>query len=435
MIITRIIDILSSKNVSYYYKLYNKTQWYNKQEMEQFQFIKFKKLIKHCYENVPFYTEYMNSRNIQVENITSLDQIKLFPIVTKEIIKENYEKFIPLNLKSIKGVKKGQTGGTTGNVLLKRNDANTRSSTWASFKRFKDWMGVAERDKTLILMGNHVTGDSFKNKLKKEFIDKLRNSISLDIYDISDKSIEKIVKILEKGDVKQIRTYSQFLFHFSRQMAIKGRRFDVKAITLTAEPLLPEYREVFSQVFSGEVFDQYGFGEIGGVAYECDHHEGLHITEERVYIEVNEKNELIITDLDNFAMPFIRYWNADEAILSDEACSCGRKSPLIKNILGRTSDYLIGPNGKGLHWGYVFHLLWDTEIAAKRNLLKFQVVQSEEDYLIFRTVSDPFSEEEKETIRSYLNSKMGKITVEFRQELEIENSTSGKYRPIVSKII
>jgi phenylacetate-coenzyme A ligase PaaK-like adenylate-forming protein len=59
-------------------------------------------------------------------------------LLTKEIIQENYDDFTPLNISQIKGVKTSQTGGTTGNILLKRNDASSRSSAWGSYKRYED---------------------------------------------------------------------------------------------------------------------------------------------------------------------------------------------------------------------------------------------------------------------------------------------------------
>ncbi len=136
----------------------------------------------------------MNSIGFTPEDIHSLEDIKRFPILTKEIIKENYSKFYPLNIKNIKGVKTSQTGGTTGNILFKRNDANTRSSTWAAYRRFNDWMGFKEGDKALILMGGHVIGTSFKDQLKTKFYNLLTNSIAFNPYDTKNENVESIIK-------------------------------------------------------------------------------------------------------------------------------------------------------------------------------------------------------------------------------------------------
>lgn len=435
MNITKISDFLSGKNVEEYYQLYISTQWYDKKRMEEYQFNKLRNLIKHVHENVPFYKKYMADKDITPDNFTSIKSLELFPIITKEIIQDNYKAFIPENLEKIKGVKTGQTGGTTGNILYNRNDAATRSSTWAAFKRFEDWMKITRNDKTLSLMGGHVIGHQIKHRIKNSVKGILKNKISFSPYDTSEENINNIIEVLKSKNISFIRSYSQFLFSLSHRLKNAGLSFNIKAISTTAEPLTEEHRNLFKEVFNAEIFDQYGFGEIGGVAFECDHHKGLHITEERAIVEVNDNNELIVTDLDNYAMPFLRYWNADQAIIDEELCSCGRKSALIKKIMGRTCDYIIGLNGEFLHWAYFWHLLFDSEIAKTKNLRKFQVRQKSRDELIIRLVSDPISPELQNILISNIQSRIGAIQIRFSFEKDIENSASGKYRPVVNELL
>lgn len=436
MDITKLTDILTGKNIAGYYKEYSKTQWYSDEQMQAYQLIKLQKLVSHCYYNVPYYTKIMDERGITPNDVISLDFVKSFPLLTKEIIKANYQDFIPKNLGSIQGVKTSQTGGTTGNILFKRNDANTRSSIWASFKRFtEEWMNIAESNKKLILMGGHVMGSSLKEKVKKKAISILSNSVTFSPYDTSEQNTENIIRALYENSFEQIRSYSQFLYQFSLKLKQKGLKFNVKAITTTAEPLMPEHRELFKEIFNAEIFDQYGCGEIGGIAYECNHHKGLHITEERVLVEVNEHNELIVTDLDNYAMPFIRYWNADQAILSNKKCSCGRQSQLIEQIMGRTCDYIVGVNGEILHWAYFWHLFFDSKVADKRNLRKFQVVQRTKNELFIRIVADLLTDEEKQILIENIQNRLGPIQITFSFENDIENSASGKYRPVINNLL
>ncbi len=435
MNITKIIDFLSKKNVNQYYNIYTKTQWYSKNQMHNLQLAKLQALIFHCYTNVPFYKEYMDEHEIKPIDIQTLEDLKLFPIITKEIIKENYNKFTPVNINDIKGVKTSQTGGTTGNILIKRNDANTRSSVWATFKRFEDWMGIKEFSPKLILMGGHVMTSNFKVKFLKKVINLITNSTSFTPYDTTSENIDNIINALSKKKFSLIRSYSQFMFFLAQRIKDSNIRFNIKAITTTAEPLLYSQRKLFKEVFNSKIFDQYGCGEIGGVAYECNKHNGLHIAEERVIVELNNENELIITDLDNFSMPFIRYWNADQAIISDEECSCGRKSKLIKKVLGRTCDYIIGVNGEFLHWAYFWHLFFDSKIAEQKNLKKFQVVQETKNHLVIRFVCDDLTIDEMNILSENIKSRLGEINVTFSFEDDIENSISGKYRPVINKLI
>lgn len=435
MNITSILDLLTSKNVQTYYNEYANTQWYSEGVMRDYQFAKFKRLVSHCYNNVPYYTDLMNSIGLKPLDIKSIEDIKRFPLLTKEIIKQNYEKFYPLNIKQIKGVKTSQTGGTTGNILFKRNDANTRSSTWAAYKRFNDWMGYDDGDKALILMGGHVISSSFKDRFKKLSLGFLTNRVSFNPYDTSRDNIDAIIESLRSNRFKLIRSYSQFLYSLAMKIKQNGETFSVGAITTTAEPLMQEHRVLFKEVFSAEAFDQYGCGEIGGIAFECNHHEGLHVTEERVFVEVNEKAELIVTDLDNYAMPFIRYWNADQVELADSACSCGRKSMLIKKIMGRTCDYIIGKNGEFLHWAYFWHLFFDSGVAKNNNLEKFQVVQESTEKIQINLICEKISEEIICVLKDNIRHRIGDVQIDFNYCTSIENSITGKYRPVINKLI
>jgi len=432
---TKILDFLTRKNVTEYYSLYKETQWYDTEAMKLFQLGKLKRLVKHCYDNVPFYRKYMTDLGLTATDIKSLEQLNLFPIITKEIIQQNYKSFIPDNIKQIKGVKTSPTGGTTGNPLFKRNDANTRSSVWGSYKRYEDWMGYLNTDKTLVLMGGQIKNNRLRDRVISKSINILENSISVDIYNTSNETINKIISLLFKNNFSYIRSYPQFLFSVAQKLEQKGLSFKLKSISLTAEPVMPAHRHLFKKIFNSEIFDQYGCGEIGGIAYECDRHEGLHIAEERVIIETNKFNELIITDLDNYAMPFIRYWNADQAEISENCCSCGRQSKLIKKIIGRTCDYVVGINGQFLHPSYFWALFYDSNIAINRRLRKFQIVQNSETNLLIRLVADPLSDEEKEYFISDIKNRIGDMTIEFSYELEIENTKTGKYRAVINKLL
>lgn len=431
----QILDFLTGKQVWAYYKLYLKTQWHSETEMKALQLSKLKKLLNHCYENIPYYRSIIDERKIEIRNFESLEILEKFPVLTKEIIQANYNDFIPINKQSIKGVKIKQTGGTTGNILFKRNDSITRSSVWGSYRRFEDWMGLKNHNNTLILMGGHLKKRNFIEKITSIFLGLLENSVTVDIYDTSNKTIERVINLLQKKDFYLIRSYPQFLFSVAQQLEQRRINFNVKAISTTAEPVMPEHRALFKKVFNAEVFDQYGCGEIGGIAYECEKHEGLHVTEERIILEVNEHNDLIITDLDNYTMPFIRYWNADQSIINDKLCSCGRQSKLITQIMGRTCDYVIGINGQFLHWAYFWHLIFDSQIANKRNLRKFQIMQNTKTNLLIRLVADPLSNEEMEFIRTDIEKRLGDINIEFLYESDIANAKSGKYRPVINNLL
>ena len=439
MNISKVSDWLSNKTVWNSYCELKESQWYSRDDLNSIKLRKFKRLIEHCYQNVPYYQKHMRSIGMIPSDINDIVQIEEFPIITKETIKENYLDFTPNNLQHIRGVKTSQTGGTTGNILIKRNDANTRSSIWGAFKRFEDWMGFETRDAALILMGGHVLKhrniDSIKSKMRSNIINLLYNRVALNPYDTSTENTNRVISTLINFNFQLIRSYSQYLFFVCNTMKARNIKVSVPTVTTTAEPLMQIHRDVFKDVLGAESFDQYGCGEIGGIAFECDKHEGLHISEERLIVEIQANHDLVVTDLDNYAMPFIRYWNADQAVASTVKCSCGREHTLIEKILGRTCDYVTGVNGEFLHWAYFWHLVFDSGIAGKRNLLKFQVVQKSTNNIEFHYIADELSLQEKISISDNMKDRLGDMNIEFIQEKCIENSPSGKYRPVINEML
>ncbi len=436
---TKLLDILSGKNVFDKYLELKESQWFSESELKDIQLYKFQKLIFHCYANVPYYRKFMKKIDMMPSDIKSLDILAEFPIITKDIIKENYYDFIPVNLKKINGVKEGQTGGTTGNILLKRTDAITRSYTWGAYKRFEDWMGFKTGDKALMLMGGHVIHkhslESVIHDIIYKKINKIKNCIVFNPYDTEKEVVEKIIATILSQDIKLIRGYSQYLYYLCCIIKEKGIMCKVPIITTTAEPLMQEHRDLFASVLGAESYDQYGCGEIGGIAFECGSHEGLHITEENVIVEANENNDLICTDLNNYSMPFIRYFNADQIIIKTKKCSCGRAHRLIGKILGRKCDYIIGLNGEYLHWAYFWHLIFDSKIAERRDLRKFQVIQKCLDTIEFHYVADKLSSDEMNIITDNIRNHIGNVNIDFIQEEDIPNSKSGKYRPVINNLI
>jgi len=170
------------------------------------------------------------------------------------------------------------------------------------------------------------------------------------------------------------------------------------------------------------------------VAYECDHHKGLHITGEHVIFETGNNGEIILTDLDNYSFPFLRYRNGDMAVMTDEQCSCGREGTLIKSVAGRTSDNLHTSSGLPVHWGYFHHLLIYTGIGTVRNMIKFQVVQEPNLDILLKIQSDTLNSEDKNLLIRKIREKFGNIGVEIENVDAIPSGESGKFKAVISKL-
>ncbi|OFX23715.1 MAG: hypothetical protein A2041_09575 [Bacteroidetes bacterium GWA2_31_9b] len=427
-------DVLSGKNVWGKYVFLKESETWDKSRIEEYQLTKLRQLLEHCYNNVPAYRGFMKQSGLNPDNITSLETLKQFPIIDKQYILNHYNDFIPTNISKIKGVKSSKTSGSTGLILKYFNDSNCRSVVWGSFLRFQDWMGRDFNNRYIVFRGRNFINESIFSKLKNGFVDYLEHSKTLDSYNLQDKDIEVLVNLLKKNPKAILRGYVLNIVDIASILKNKGLSYSIQAVSTTAEPLLDFHRKIIQDTFNCGVFDQYGCGEIEGVAYECNQHKGLHVTEEHVILETDNNDELILTDLDNFSFPFIRYKNGDKVLLSKNKCTCGRDSKLIDKIIGRSSDNVIGLNGNPVHWGYFHHLLIYTNIATNRNLQKFQIIQKSLSEIVVNIQSDPLSENDKNILIDEIKAKLGEIHVVVNNVENIPHSETGKFKAIISYV-
>jgi phenylacetate-CoA ligase len=142
-----------------------------------------------------------------------------------------------------------------------------------------------------------------------------------------------------------------------------------KSIVSSTEVLHLRMRDTIERVFGCKVFDSYGCRELSQIATECEVHNGLHIVFENQYVEL-DGNDIIITNLNNYAMPFLRYRVGDLASRIDTSpCTCGRNSPRIVSLLGRDNDNIELPSGKVIN-GEFFEFLF----FGISTVIQYQVV-------------------------------------------------------------
>jgi phenylacetate-CoA ligase len=196
-------------------------------------------------------------------------------------------------------------------------------------------------------------------------------------------------------------------------------------------------RHTIEKVFNSPVFNHYGCEEIGTIASECKAHEGLHVFGEGLYLEIESDNEvmpgrMLITDLVNYAMPLIRYDIGDAAILMSGKCPCGKTLPRLKEVSGRTADFLYTPDRKP-----VFGIsILDTFVIHIPGFKQVQIVQDAYDHLNFRIVKDNrFSEESLDQLKRNVIEIFGdRMRYDLEYVEQIELTPRGKFRFSICRI-
>lgn len=217
---------------------------------------------------------------------------------------------------------------------------------------------------------------------------------------------------------------------------------DIKfsGIISTAEVLYPRQRELLERTFGCDVLDRYATRELGGIACECLEHKGLHIGVGEVYVEVlrdgvpvpvGEEGDIVVTNLNNYGMPFIRYHSEDVGQLSDVVCPCGRGLPMMEVVHGRSSDMLRTKDGRMIHPAFWTHTFFDMP-----EVKQFQITQKSYDHIVVSLVErEKLRPDQLASLERHIKHTMGlDVNVEFEFLDVIPLRSSGKYRFVICEI-
>jgi phenylacetate-CoA ligase len=236
--------------------------------------------------------------------------------------------------------------------------------------------------------------------------------------------------------------HAHSLYLFSRFLKEKGWNPPrPKGIISTAMVLHSHERETIEKVFGIKVTNRYGCEEVSLIACECEQHQGLHVNLDTLVVEVirdgkqaspGEPGSIVVTDLTNYGMPFIRYKVGDVGILSERNCSCGRSFPMLQSVEGRAADYIVTPEGK-----YISGISLTENFAMLLPEIKqLQIIQDRINHLLLRIVkANGYNNGTEEKIRSLVLGRFGpNMTYELNYTDTIPQESSGKYRFCISKV-
>lgn len=429
---------LLNEDINKHLEQLKKTQWKNTSDLKLYQWNKLKHLVEHAYENSSYYKALFKKNNIRPDDIKCEDDLKKIPILTKENLKKHYQIMISKDKKYKYSIAK--SSGSTGKSVKFYKDRLASGNGRAAMYRGHSWYGVEVGEREARLWGVPLNK---KDKIKSQIGDFLLNRIRISDFNINDKIMGDFFLRMKKYRPSYLMGYSSLVYEYAKfihEKKLDGKSFALKMVKVTAEKLFDYQREVIETVFDCPVANEYGAAEVGIVAFECPHG-GLHMAMEGVYVEVGDKDEetgcseLLITDLDNYYTPIIRYSLGDYGKISKRKCSCGRESLLFDEIIGRTSDIVFDHNGKGIHSSIFSYIL--KEITQKYGGIKqykiYQHKVGEIDIHINKDVD--FNKNAVDFIKNQMGKYLGEKTiVNIIYTNYILREKSGKLRYFVSTI-
>jgi phenylacetate-CoA ligase len=431
-----------TRDVERHYESLNKTQWLSPSQMRDFQDEKLRRLVRHAYRSVPYYRAKMQDAKLRPEDIRTQEDLPKLPYLTKADVRKHLHFDIRSENSDYDNILKIATSGSTGEPFVCYADRSQLEFRWAATLRSQEWTGYRFGDPTVRLW--HQTIGMSKSQAFKEHADAFfADRTYIPIFEMTDAKLAEMIALISSKRPVLIDGYAEAFDFLAQYIAARGGLdFRPKALMSSAQTLPKKSREIIEKAFGCRVFDKYGSREFSGIAYECDAHAGHHVVGEGYIVEVlvdgrpakpNETGEVVVTDLNNYCMPFIRYRIGDLAEGVVEApCTCGRGMARIGDIQGRVQSIIQGTEGHYVPGTFFAHFLKEYDYAIKR----FQVVQEEPGALTFRVVkgarySDDVMDQVKATIRQFLGSEL-RIDVEFVENIEMVRT--GKRLASVSKL-
>lgn len=422
-----------------YWKELERTQYLPEAALRRVQWERLTDLLAYVWDNNEFYRERMEQAGLTPETVTFPEEFRKIPVLSKECIRQNTLAMISRGY-DVGSLMKFKTGGSTGKSLEIYLTEECSERRNACARRHDRWAGWNPGEPIGAVWGNPELPLDMKSRLKDWFLSPV---IYLDTMSVTEASVRAFATEWKQVQPTLLYGHAHSIFvlaEFVRELGLSS--ITPKGILSTSMMLMPHERRTIESVFGIKVTDRYGCEEVSLIASECEKHEGMHLNIEHLYIEFlredgspaspGEPGTIVVTDLMNRAMPFIRYRVEDVGVPSDRKCRCGRGLPLMESVTGRVADFLIKKDGSRV----AGISLIENTLTKMPGIVQMQIVQESMDSLVVRVVPGAeFKDSTQCGLRDYLAELFGSGTaVEVSIVDAIAPEASGKYRFSICRI-
>ncbi len=408
------------------------------EQLAEYQRARLLALLRHAAAEVPYYRETLAKVNLDLPTPALLASL---PILTREMLR-TWEKELLVESASKNQLLRQASGGSTGQPVVHWIDEKEHMLKGARERRSFAFQGLPLGERLLRVWGARADFAG-RSGLLKHWADRvLRNQIWFNAYELGEATTRECVDLLRSWRPRGIFGYALAVQEVARWILRNKQSVPSPQVVITsAEHLYEDARKEIHQAFGCPVLDSYGCREAGVIAWECRERGGLHIDADQVIVEIlregqpvapGEEGHIVITPLQAYAMPLLRYDVGDVGRLLPEPCSCGIQLPRMEISVGRTVELLTTPDGRIVHG-----LMLAPHNIRAPGLHQIQIEQTAVDHLIVRVVGDlakarPYLERD---LVGKVHQTMGEqVKVEFQAVADIPLSATGKRVFILSRV-
>ena len=413
-------------------------QWWLQERILEVQRDRLRRLLVEAGRKVPYYRDLFASKSFDPESVNSIADLQRLPFLTKAIIRDNSD---ALRAEDADGLARFNTGGSSGEPLIFYIGNERVTHDVAAKWRATRWWDVDIGDREIVVWGSPIElGAQDRVRLLR---DALMRTELLPAFEMSDARVDQFRARIRKVRPRMLFGYPSAISHIALHAEKRGVRLDdlgVRVVFVTSERLYDHQREVIERLFGCPVANGYGGRDAGFIAHQCPSG-SMHITAEDIVVEIvdddgevlppGQAGEIVITHLATRDYPFIRYRTGDIGVLGTETCSCGRGLPVLKEIQGRSTDFVIAVDGTVLHGLSLVYIVRDLT-----GVQSFKVIQENLQLTRVQLVTNAsFDREDEHRIVEGFQRRLGaSVRVEIEHVAAIAAEKSGKFRYIVSNV-
>lgn len=412
------------------------SQWWPTSRIEQHRIQRLRAFLGEIGRTVPYYRDLFAREGFDPAGIDSLAALQRLPFLTKSVIRAHVEQ---LKAEGNGPLSRYNTGGSSGEPLIFYIGKSRKSHDVAAKWRATRWWGVDIGDPELVVWGSPVELGA-QDRIR-QLRDALMRSHLLPAFEMSPANLDRFVDTIRRVRPAMLFGYPSSLSLIAEHARKKGIAMDmlgIKVAFVTSEKLYDEQRRIISETYGCPVANGYGARDAGFIAHECPSG-SLHISAEDIIVETvradgtpaaqGEAGEIVVTHMATAEFPFVRYRTGDVGVLSDAPCACGRGLPVLAEVQGRTTDFVVAQDGTIMHGLALIYAVRDLP-----GVERFKIVQHSLDLtevlLVTNAQFDAASEER--IVRDY-RARLGQgVEVRITHVADIPPEKSGKYRYVVS---
>jgi len=414
------------------------SQWWPTEKLQELQIERLRKLLLNAQEHVPYYRDCFAAHGFDPRTIESLKDLQKLPFLTKAVIRAEGDR---MKSDIAQGLARFNTGGSSGEPLIFFIGNERVGHDVAAKWRATRWWDVDIGDTEIVVWGSPI--ELGTQDRVRAIRDAMMRTELMPAFQMNEPNLDQFVSRIIARRPRMLFGYPSAISHIAAHARKRGIRLDnlgVKVVFCTSERLYDHQRETISTAFACPVANGYGGRDAGFIAHECPAG-GMHITAEDIIVEIIDESgkvqpsgvagEIVVTHLATSEYPFIRYRTGDIGVLGSAKCACGRGLPLLQEIQGRSTDFVIASDGTVIHGLSLIYVLRDIP-----GMKAFKVIQETIDLTRVLIVTEPpFEKESVSTIVSGLKQRLGNdVIIDVQRVESITSEKSGKFRYIVSQV-